>query len=884
MRCRTRRLFLVIGIILAVQLVWGICYSFPKDRLHQFTLDNGLKVILEENQNAPVVALQIWIKVGSGDEKDDEAGMCHFIEHMIFKGTEKRKVREMAREIESMGGSINAYTSYDQTVFHITIASRYADTGLDILADAIQHSTFDSLELEREREVILEEIRMGQDDPSRRLFLQTMATLYQQHPYRRPIIGYEKTIRSIQRDQMVSFFKKWYAPNRMVFVAVGDFGLSKMEGMVREAFKDFQSSMEGIRERNQEIVPKRFRSLVSPGNFKETYLQMAVPISSVKDEDTPALDALSHILGGGEASRLVQKVKLEKGLVHSVSASSFTPKDPGAFIVGATLPPENLEKAVEAILEEITQLGQEGATAEELNRVKVNVESELIYDRQTVQGEARKLGYYEAITGDIRFEKEVMRRVALLQREDIKRVVGKYFKPSHWVISLLVPSEKADSIKDLAFQSVIEKVSSRETRVEKKEGLPIYKMVLDNGIRLIVKENRSNPIVTLQASFLGGVRFEKEAQNGINQFMAVLVTKGTERQSSLEIAKKVERMAGSLSGFSGYNSFGLTFTFLSQHFEEAFSLFSEVMKYPAFNGEEMEKRRRSILAAIRQQEDDLDRMVFKLFRKTLFEKHPYRMDTLGTIDSIQSLTREDLKEYYRTIVVPENMVLTVVGDVDTNQIAFAVKKAFGDMKRGDFSPPFIPQEASPSLMRRSEIHQNKEQAHFVLGFLGTTLQHKDRYALEVMDAALSGQGGRLFYALRDKESLAYALAFMASPNLDPGFIGVYMGTHPDKLETAIRGVLRELKKVKEEGLTEEEVERAKRYLIGNFEIGLQTNGAQANQISLDELYGLGFDHYQRYPQEIQKVSKEDVHRVAKEYLNLEAYAIAVIRPPTEKKE
>jgi zinc protease len=831
-----------------------------------------------------VVALQIWIKVGSGDEKDDEAGMCHFIEHMIFKGTEKRKVREMAREIESMGGSINAYTSYDQTVFHITLASRYADTGLDILADAIQHSTFDSLELEREREVILEEIRMGQDDPSRRLFLQTMATLYQQHPYRRPIIGYEKTLRSIQRDQMVSFFKKWYAPNRMVFVAVGDFGLSKMEGKVREAFKDFQSSMEGIRERNQEIVPKRFRSLVSPGNFKETYLQMAVPISSVKDEDTPALDALSHILGGGEASRLVQKVKLEKGLVHSVSASSFTPKDPGAFIVGATLPPENLEKAVEAILEEITQLGQEGATAEELNRVKVNVESELIYDRQTVQGEARKLGYYEAITGDIQFEKEVMRRVALLQREDIKRVVGKYFKPSHWVISLLVPSEKADSIKDLSFQSVIEKVSSRETRVEKKEGLPIYKMVLDNGIRLIVKENRSNPIVTLQASFLGGVRFEKEAQNGINQFMAVLVTKGTERQSSLEIAKKVERMAGSLSGFSGYNSFGLTFTFLSQHFEEAFSLFSEVMKYPAFNGEEMEKRRRSILAAIRQQEDDLDRMVFKLFRKTLFEKHPYRMDTLGTIDSIQSLTREDLKEYYRTIVVPENMVLTVVGDVDTNQIAFAVKKAFGDMKRGDFSPPFIPQEASPSLMRRSEIHQNKEQAHFVLGFLGTTLQHKDRYALEVMDAALSGQGGKLFYALRDKESLAYALAFMASPNLDPGFIGVYMGTHPDKLETAIQGVLRELKKVKEEGLTEEEVERAKRYLIGNFEIGLQTNGAQANLFSLDELYGLGFDHYQRYPQEIQKVSKEDVHRVAKEYLNLEAYAIAVIRPPTEKKE
>jgi len=179
-------------VILSMILVFGICTSFSQDRFRQFTLDNGLKVILEENRNAPVVALQIWVDVGSGDERDEEAGMCHFIEHMIFKGTEKRKVSEMAREIESMGGSINAYTSYDQTVFHVTLASRFADTGLDILADAIQHSTFDPVELEREREVILEEIRMGQDDPSRKLFRQTMATLFQEHPYRRPVIGLSK--------------------------------------------------------------------------------------------------------------------------------------------------------------------------------------------------------------------------------------------------------------------------------------------------------------------------------------------------------------------------------------------------------------------------------------------------------------------------------------------------------------------------------------------------------------------------------------------------------------------------------------------------------------------------------------------------------------------
>jgi len=182
------------------------------------------------------------------------------------------------------------------------------------------------------------------------------------------------------------------------------------------------------------------------------------------------------------------------------------------------------------------------------------------------------------------------------------------------------------------------------------------------------------------------------------------------------------------------------------------------------------------------------------------------------------------------------MVLTVVGDVDLDQVVLSVKNGFGDLRKGNFVPPAIPQDPPIQKIKRVEIFKMKEQAHFVLGLLGISFQHRDRYAMEVLDAALSGQGGRLFYELRDKESLAYALDFVGYPNLDPGFLGVYMGTHPDKLETAIEKVVKELKKVKEEGLTEGEVERAKRYLIGNFEIGLQTNGAQANQISFDELW------------------------------------------------
>jgi zinc protease len=668
----------------------------------------------------------------------------------------------------------------------------------------------------------------------------------------------------------------------MVLIAVGNFNADEMEEKVRRTFKEFKPSPDSLPHRIPEPRQKEIRSIVSHGHFKETYLHMAFPISSVIDEDTPALDALSHLLGGGEPSRLVQNIKLEKGLVHSIYASSLTPKDPGLFIIGAALPAENVEKTVKAIWEEIIRLERDGVAAEELHRVKVKIESDLIYGRQTVQGRAGKLGFYEVNAGDVQFEKEYMRRIALLESEEIQRMLRKYFNKDQSVMSILAPDERADLLKNLSLTSVVEKVRLDGDTDPKASS--VFKTALENGVRLIVKKNPSLPLVSVQVSLLGGVRFEQEFQNGINSFMAVMLTKGTKNQSSLEIAKKVERMAGSLSGFSGNNSFGLTFTFLSQHFEEAFNLLTEVIRHPSFDKEEMEKRRRLILAAIRQQEDDLGRLVFKLFQKTLFEKHPYRMDPLGTLDSVQRMTPNDLREYYQGLFTPENMVLTVVGDVDEKEVVRAAEKGFGDLKKGSFSPPFVLPEPPLQKARRAEISKEKEQAHFVLGFLGTSFRRRNRYAFEILDAALSGQGGRLFRQLRDKESLAYALDFMAQPNYDPGYIGVYMGTHPKKLETAIEAVLRELKKVKEEGLTEEEVDRAKKYLIGGFEIGLQTSGAQANQMSLDELYGLGFDHYQKYPQEIQKVTRDEVNQVAKEYFDLEAYAIAIIRPPLERKE
>ncbi len=201
-------------------------------------LPNGLKVVLQENHAAPVVAFQAWVGVGSADEEPGEEGIAHVFEHMLFKGTERRGVGQIAQEIEAAGGDINAWTSFDQTVYHLVLASRYFDTGLDILADAVQRSSFDPVELQRELQVVLQEIKQGEDSPSRVATQLLFSTAYAEHPYRRPVIGHERTVATLTRERLLDFFHRWYVPNNITLVVVGDFDPAVARAKIAAAWGD----------------------------------------------------------------------------------------------------------------------------------------------------------------------------------------------------------------------------------------------------------------------------------------------------------------------------------------------------------------------------------------------------------------------------------------------------------------------------------------------------------------------------------------------------------------------------------------------------------------------------------------------------------------------
>ncbi len=849
----------------------------------KYKLDNGMTVILEENSSSPVVAVNVWVGTGSACEEQGEYGLAHVHEHMLFKGTEKRDVGEIARLVEAGGGDINAFTSFDETVYYVVSASRFLNTTLDILSDVVENSTFDPNELSKELEVVLEEINRGEDSPSRVLSQKLFATAYDKHSYKRPVIGTKESVKRFTREGILEFYKKWYSPQNMILVVVGDFESEDVKQTILNTFGKLQKRDIPSCEIPMEPQQESIKTFVLNKDINEGYFSLGYHVTSAKDEDTAIIDVLSTILGSGESSRLYREVKEEKGLVNNIYSYAYTPKYDGIFVVGGTIDPAKTSKAYEEIIRQIERLKTEFVSEQEIARAKVNIESDSIYTKETMQGQAQKLGFFELKAGDYKYEKEYLNSIRNVTQEDILRVANKYFTTENLTAGILFPTNNQalseDELKNIILSS--EKKYKNEALTEKpqKENTEVKEFELENGIKVLIKENHSVPLFSARAAFLGGVRFENDTTNGISSFLSGMFTRGTTSRSAEEIANEIESLAGDIEGISGKNSIGVGVESLSRNFDKAMDIFSDVILNPSFTAEEIERERREVLSAISRQKDNLLKKTINTFLETLFTKHPYKYRTMGTEQNVNSFQKSDIEAFYNKIVRPENMVISLVGDINTEDVLATIKKAFGGLQKGSFQNIELPKEPRSNEIRKVvKQEKDKAQTHIILGYQAPSIYDEDQYAFEVMNTVLAGQGGRLFLELRDKKSLAYTVTSFQSPGLETGYFGVYIGTAPDKEEEALSGIKDQLKLLIEKGITDEELDRAKNYIVGTYEIGLQKNSSQAAKIVFDELYGIGWEEYNKYPQKIIAVTKEDVLRVAKKYIDLDTYTLTIVKP------
>ncbi len=828
------------------------------------TLENGLIIITREDHSAPVVSAQAWAMTGSVHEgRWLGAGLSHVLEHMLFKGTTTRVGSRIDQEVQEAGGYMNAYTSFDRTVYHIDVPNTGARVAIDILCDIMQHAALPPDELAKELDVIRREMDMGQDDPGRRSGRRLFETAYTKSPYRNTVIGYLDIFNELKPEDIRGYYTERYAPNNVFYVVTGDVKHDDAVAQIREAYAKTKSRALPPMVLPAEPRQTAAREIIEEAAIELGHIHFAWHIPDIRHADVPLLDVLAVLLGSGRSSRFYQEVREKLGVVHYADAWTYNPGNPGLFGISAMVDADKFTAARDALLTEMDKLKNSLVSAAELQKAVKQFISATLSSRKTMQGQAADLGSNWLSAGDLNFSQRYLAAVQRITPADLQRVAREYLTPENRTLYALLPNGTSPKTSAL---------------VESNTEHAIQKFTLPNGLKLLVKEDHRLPFVELRAVFQGGVLAEDAVNSGITQLFSRLNIKGTKTRSAEEIATQIESIGGSLDSYGGNNSFGVNAEVLSSDFATGLELLSDVILNPTFPAAQLEREREVQIAGIRGNKDELLKSAFQAMRRELFGPSGYGLDSLGTEETLAKLDSATVAAFYKKLATPANCVIAIYGDVNTAETKAAIEKAFGGWS-ATVSPSSINYQLSTiNSLRRVTDSRDKKQAVVVIGFPGTTLNADDRQAMELLQEACSDLGSRLFLRIREKLGLAYYVGAQNMLGLTPGYFAFYAGTEPEKAAQVEEEMFKEVELLRTDCLTEEELKRAKAKIIGQRKIGRQDLGGLATTTALDELYGLGYAHSDAEDAKIEATTLTQVKAVAQKYLCTNAAVVAVINP------
>lgn len=841
--------------------------DIPALEARRHVFENGLTLLVREDRSAPVVSAQAWCASGSIHEgKWLGAGLSHILEHMLFKGTETRGVADIARTVQSIGGRMNAYTSFDRTVFFIDAPSSGWGTCVDVLADAMFNATLPEDEYIKEQEVIRREFAMGFDDPNRMSFQALFEQAFAVHPMRHPVIGHLDVFNRLSRQDVLDYYRARYVPNNLTFVIVGD---------VR--FEEVRKRLEGlIREEKRQALPDIFvpqeprqlgrRDYHIPFVTERTHLRMGFHIPPVTHPDLYPLDVLGTLLGGGRSSRLHQRIVERERLAESIDAFAFTPAEDGLFVISAVCDPGKRDGVVTAALDEIGRLLKEGPSTAELDKAKRLALGGRLDGLQTMSGQASEIGTAWTVARDLSFADEYLERIGSVTAAEVQRVLREYFQTENLTVISLNPK---DATAAPAAATATAPAAGEVT---------LHR--LSNGIRLVVRRNPKVPLASIRTVFRSGVLQEDPAENGVSRLAASCLLKGTSNRTAEKIASEIEELGGSIETSGAYNSALVAVDVLSQDLGRGMDIAADVLLHPLFPADEVDKEKDKQIKAIQSERDQVMAICRNLLRKAFYgDKHPYALNPLGREETIRGLSPDELRKFHHSLCVGSNVVVAVFGDVEPDAVRAMAERHFAAMPRGDAPPiPKVGPQSVTAGPRHVVEEVDKSQAVIQIGFPGIAIDSPDRFAMEVLSEALADMGSRLFIRIREEQGLAYFVGAGQNVGLIPGHFILYAGTSPDKADAVVTDLLAEARKLRDSGLTGDEIARAKTKLIAAQQMGRQKNGNYAYSVALDELYGLGTDFEQAYASKIRAVTPEQVADVARRYLKEESCVVAIVRP------
>ena len=848
-------LFIFIAFISISQTVFALDYSTYK-------LDNGHTVIIKEVHDNPIVTIDTWVKTGSINENDKNNGVAHFLEHLFFKGTTKYPTGEFDKILETKGAITNAATSKDFTHYYISLPSNHFETAMDLHADMLMNPQIPRKELEKERKVVVEEIAKNNDNPESKLYENLVTSFYSTHPYKRKVIGKKEIIENITREEILDFYNTWYNPSNMITVVVGDVETQKALDLIKKNFnrKETKNCKKIVYKKDKNI--EKQIQIEAKDKVKTGYMMIGFRgVAQENRNDSYALDVLATILGDGRSSKLYQSVKEQKQLAYSISAGHASMKDDSILYIRANFIPTNKDKVQKAIFDELNKVRNGNIDEQEIDTAKSIIERDTFYSRESTANIANELGYTTLVYGDSKYYDEYVDNIKKVTKTDLEKVAKKYLNPNQAVISIMLPETNNDNIKK------INNIQKKEAiLVKQTKNITQYKLA--NNINLIINHNNLNDIVAMQIYSKGGNFIEKKY--GLGTITASTMMKGTKKYSSLDLSQTMEQNGIKIVPSAGSDTFVIAVKTTKNDLPLSFDLLNEIINNASFDLQEIERVKAEKILAIQKSRDNTSSVAFEEFKTAIWANTPYGITGKILEKTIPTINKKDIVEYYETVFNPENIIISINGNVEDKKIIDYIENVFNQRAKNDsktFDYAKYKNIFKPLYSQKVKKVQDVEASWVIIGWLTDGVYNKkDIATLQVIDSILGGgMSSRLFSDLRGQQGLAYQVGSTFSANINQGLFAVYIGTNPQTALHSKNELLKQINILKKEFVSNNELQDAKDKILGNFILAQETNMEKAHSLGWFETSGRGFEYIDEFPELIKAVTPSDIISVANKY-------------------
>ncbi len=841
--------------------------------LEQQTLDNGMKVFVKEDRRLPVVSTALVYRVGTVHEPEGTSGLAHFLEHMLFKGTDIYAKGEIDEITVRAGGVNNAFTENDFTLYWFNVAAEALDDVLRIEASRMRNCTLDLKEMDGERGNILSELYRFLDSPSGKLQYEMDQIVFKTHSYRRPGHGYEADVKSVKLEVMREFYLNHYGPNNAALVVIGDIDRAKTFARVRELFNGIPKVKEAAPPTAAEPPQKGENRATFETDKATDRIGLAWRTNTVGSEEDIVLDVIQNLLTNGKDSRLYKRFVVRDRVATEVDATNSARRYDGVFYVFSDVTDEAKPADVEkALLEELESLKAAPVAARELQKARNIITANFIFGKESALDLATSVGVYEGL-GVPRYLKEYIARIEAVTPQKIQAVAKSLFRVENRTVAV---ANKARNRRHAGRQAapaspVAEFGEYHEHR-------------LANGLTILIKPRRNLPIVSVVASVDAGPLTESSDKAGVAQLTGALLDQGfstpdLRKMGPEEIAEALEYTGAQLSA----GSEGLSAKCLTRDSAMVMDLLRDLLIYPVFPDDRVALYLDHQLQEIEGVGDDPSGLARELWFSKVYSGHPAGRPGHGLKETVEKLTRADVVAHHAARYRPDTTILAVTGDVDPAAILHELTSRFGSWSANGPAAA-IP---LPDVKREGKGHQHVEfrktkQINVCLGHVSIPFSDPDYFALRVFEQIFCSSPAftdRLTRIVREDMHLAYEVggAVVALAPYPAPFL-VYMGSGSQNGMKARDTALKILNDLLTEGPKEGELLTAKAYLTRSIPFRWESTDDVANYMVTCRRRRLGIDWPLRYRAGVSAVTKEDVLRAARAHLNPDALTTVIVGP------